>query len=162
MALIARVEYGTQRAYHRGVFLVDGEDFEEVKRFNWCISTYGYIVRRGEGGIVWLHRSLLGLEKGDKRRVDHINGDRLDNRRSNLRICTQRENSQNLHGRRSNNTSGFRGVTWSKSARSWVAQATLDYQRFYLGCFRTAEEAAEAVVKFRVEHMPFSEADQSA
>jgi hypothetical protein len=73
--------------------------------------------------------------------VDHANHNGLDNRRSNLRICTQAENQRNrkLH---CNNTSGFIGVCWGKSHRKWKAYIYSYKQHFHLGHFDTAEEAA--------------------
>lgn len=159
MASISRVPYGTSRAKRRGYFVIDAEDFAAVSQYAWCVNHYGYVVRREDKDIVFLHRWLLGLRKGDGRKTDHINGNRLDNRRSNIRVCTQALNSQNLTRRRANNTSGFRGVSWHPTAKAWVARVTLSYKNHYLGCFKTPQDAAAAAESFRAEHMPFSSLD---
>lgn len=78
--------------------------------------------------------------------VDHINGNKLDNRRSNLRICTQ---SQNLNGRNTNK--GYIGVSWDKFRGKWKANIGKDYQKIFLGRFDTAEEAARVYDEKAVE-----------
>ncbi|HUB72809.1 MAG TPA: HNH endonuclease [Solirubrobacteraceae bacterium] len=94
--------------------------------------------------------------KPDDPEVDHVNGNRLDNRRVNLRVASHSENMQNRHGLTATNTSGYRGVSWHKRRRKWIAYAQLDGRAYYLGYFDTAEEADEAVKAWRAEHMPFS------
>jgi len=88
------------------------------------------------------------------RHVDHINGDKLDNRRANLRIATAFENAQNRHVARG--ASSHRGVVWHKGAGKWMAQAHLAGVQHYLGLFDREEDAAKAAAAFRAEHMPFS------
>ena len=94
--------------------LVDKEDQWILDRQNWYIGTSGYVQRPlnfsdGKRRTVLFHRLICGLRKGDKRQVDHINGNKLDNRRVNLRICTRRQNHYNQQHRRANKT-GYRGV----------------------------------------------------
>jgi HNH endonuclease/AP2 domain len=119
----------------------------------------GYVVRTrhaaGRAKKFRLHRVVLELKPGDPE-VDHINGNRLDNRRSNLRVASHSENEQNRHGLSANNTSGYRGVTWNKRARKWSARAKLNGHSHFLGYFDTPEEANDAVTVWRAEHMPFS------
>jgi hypothetical protein len=105
-----------------------------------------------------MHRQILGLEHGDRRQGEHENRNRLDCRRSNLLIATRgcADNSQNKSGLR-NNTSGYRGVTWDKRKRKWVAQAVLAGRHLYLGAHATPELADAAVRTWRAKHMPFSE-----
>jgi len=75
--------------------------------------------------------------------VDHINGNPLDNRKSNLRICTHAENSNNT-GPRKNNTSGYKGVYWAKRNKRWLAQITHNGKQVYIGHYKDKEEAARA------------------
>lgn len=85
------------------IVLIDDEDFPRVSRYRWKIMKNIYsgifYARRniwGAGrGQVILHRYILGLRFGDNKVVDHINGDGLDNRRSNIRVVTRRENMRN-------------------------------------------------------------------
>lgn len=130
--------------------LVDDEDFGNLNAFRWHVSNYGYARCNEPTGLakpryrlVSLHRQLVGLAFGDVRQVDHINGDRLDNRKANLRICTHAENGRN-RGAPRNNTSGFKGVHFHKQCRKWQAQIKIDGQKKHLGLFDSAEEAHAA------------------
>lgn len=131
------------------VALVDDEDYEAAVRFRWCVQVRDggirYYARRRTR--VWesfastqitLHRWLTGWPN-----TDHINGDGLDNRRANLRPVTTIQNCANQRLAK-NNTSGFKGVSWRKDNRRWMASIGVDGTRHYLGFFGTAEEAAAA------------------
>jgi hypothetical protein len=92
---------------------------------------------RAPGSMVELHRFIMNAQPGQY--VDHISRDTLDNRRANLRICTNAANLRN--GRlRPNNTSGVTGVSWNKG--KWAAEIKVNYQKIYLGRFTSLEEAA--------------------
>lgn len=87
--------------------------------------------------------------------VDHINGDRSDNRWANLRQATQSQNSMNI-GRRSTNVSGFKGVHWNKATQKWRACITINQKKFHLGLFQTAELAFGAYqLAAEKHHGPF-------
>jgi hypothetical protein len=138
----------------RGVALVDVADAEAISAYRWSMhSNRGYAVRMapvgGKQRLVLMHRFLLGLGLGDPD-VDHINGDTLDNRRENLRVCTHAQNQQNLHER------PHRGTTWDAHRSRWKAQVMLAGKNHFLGRFDTREEAAEVAAAFRREHMPYS------
>lgn len=121
------------------IVLVDEDCYQKVSRYSWWISkdgkSPGYITVRGkvEGKTVFLHRFLLGLQTGDKKVVDHINRNTLDNRKCNLRITTQSVNR--LNSRKPQNKTGYMGVT-----KEYNYIAGLCGSR--LGSFRTAKEAA--------------------
>lgn len=76
--------------------------------------------------------------------VDHINGNPMDNRCSNLRVCTQAQNSLNNHGAKFNSKSGHKGVYWHKAAQKWCAEVVYDGTRHYLGLYKNKLDAAEA------------------
>lgn len=100
-------------------------------------------------------RRIVGLKHGDKRQVDHINRDRLDNRRENLRIVNgDAENRQNVPAR--GGTSRFRGVSYDSSRDSWVAQAKAKGAGRLMKRCSSEVEAARVAREWRREHMPFS------
>lgn len=141
-----------------GCAVVDDADIARVVDYGWCLSAAGYVVARVKGGggrIVLLHRLLLGLEPGDAREGDHRDGDKLNNRQSNLRIVTHAANGQNRPGQ--GGTSRFRGVGLLSSGR-WRARAMVGGVDRHLGTFATEEDAAVAVEAWRREHMPYAEA----
>jgi hypothetical protein len=85
----------------------------------------------------------MGLPRGDKRCVDHINGAKADNQRSNLRVCTRSQNNMN-RAMQGNNKSGFKGVYWCRREEKWLAKVRVDGKRITVGAFDTAESASEA------------------
>lgn len=139
-------EIFTKKRYR---ILVDDADFEALNAYTWCLDGKGY-ARRAEPirpqnpkqRIVYMHRQILCLVPGDGKQVDHINGNPLDNRRANLRVCTQTENKRN-RGAQINNNSGFKGVSFHKQRRKWAAQVTADGKQKYLGLFETPQLAHE-------------------
>lgn len=90
-----------------------------------------------------MHRVLLGMESDDGREVDHINGVRHDNRRSNLRICLPEENAKNKRRYR-NNASGIKGVHKLDGYDRWRARIRVDGKLVHLGYFRNPDDAAKA------------------
>lgn len=143
-----------QLANGRGVALVDDEDADRVLSFRWCRCGPGYVGHRADGKVVSLHRFIVGLAPGDGREVDHINGDRLDNRRENLRIVTRAQNNQNTPAR--GGSSAHRGVSFCKQTGRWRATAGLNGKLHHIGRFDTEAEAAEAAWAWRAENMPFA------
>jgi hypothetical protein len=100
----------------------------------------GYL-RRAHGKKEYVHREIMDAGPDDY--VDHINGNRLDNRRANLRICTQSENMRN-QGLRSNNKSGTPGIHFCKTRRRWVAQIKVNGKQRLLGRFLDRQDALAA------------------
>jgi hypothetical protein len=92
-----------------GVLIFDEADASFIAEHRWSASHQGYARTTINGVTYPLHRLLMDLDPGDPRQVDHANGNRLDNRRCNLRICTVQENRRNVP-RRKDNTSGYKGV----------------------------------------------------
>lgn len=122
------------------VAIVDDEDYEEFSKHKWCFSNVGYAQRRSG---IYLHRVIAGAKPGEF--VDHINRDRLDNRRSNLRICTKQQNQHNQGPRKG--TSKYKGVSLRKDTGKYTACIHHNYKKINLGSFLTEEEAAEAYNK---------------
>lgn len=134
------------------VALVDDEDYEALAAHKWCAhknrSGRFYATRskpRGTGvrGVIRMHAVVARTPAGMD--TDHVDGDSLNNRRENLRVCTRAENMAN-RGKNKNNTSGFKGVfRFAQNRKSpWVAQIQKGGQSTYLGYFPTAEAAARA------------------
>lgn len=139
--------------------IVDDEDFELFAHLPWHLSVQGYAVRvsprtNGRQYGYRLHREILGLALGDPLQGDHINGDRLDNRRSNLRVVEAFANAQNVNAQ-ANGRSAHRGVYWCNTRKRWAAQVRTK-ARTYQGFFATETEAAIAASNARRELMPFS------
>jgi hypothetical protein len=99
-----------------------------------------------------MSRVILGLEWGDPRWADHENGDHLDNRRSNLRIVTPAQNSQNMSAHR-DARSRHRGVDWFASRGTWRARACIAGVSHHIGYYADELVAAEAARAFREAHM---------
>jgi hypothetical protein len=145
--------------------LVDDEDYDKLNKYKWYCNKRGYAVRSDYSGSktsnVKMHRFIMNTPFGME--TDHINGDKLDNRRSNLRICTHSQNSKNRKIN-SNSSCGLKGVTRYVAKlpsgnlyKSWVAAICLNGKRIYIGSFKTPELAHEAYVKKSLElHGEFS------
>ena len=127
----------------KGYAQVDAEDLALVCDIAWSIDARGYVAGRPKESskTVTLHRHIYGPVAG-RNSIDHIDGDRLNNRRSNLRECSQAENTRNARIGL-NNTSGYKGVSETAEGR-WRARITVDGVEIRIGHFDTAEEAAEA------------------
>jgi hypothetical protein len=122
--------------------LVDDDDFEKVNKYNWCLSKYNhasYALRHDGKKRMLMHRLIMDCPEGKD--IDHINGNGLDNRKCNLRICSRSENMMNS-GLYETNTSGFRGVHWDKQQMKWRARIHKDGKKINLGRFDSKEEAA--------------------
>lgn len=128
--------------------LVDDEDFEKLNQYKWRVHPKGYVYRTsnfilGKRHSIWMHREIMQTPVGMQ--TDHINGDKLDNRRSNLRICNNVENLSNRPAQK-NNTTGFKGVRrWFKGGKKpWVAFIGANNKQYNLGYYETPEDAARA------------------
>jgi len=148
------------------VAIVDDEDYEWLSQWKWTADwsskTSSFRARRNvyrkskKPTVIRMARVILNLKTGDKRQVDHINHNTLDNRRCNLRICTNQQNARNRYKRKKNNrghkvTSNFIGVCWSKQNKKWIAQITDRGKHFHLGSFNSEIEAAKAYDKKAIE-----------
>lgn len=125
--------------------VIDDEDFDKIGSVKWHLSSNGYAVSTTheyiDGFRKTYHPSMHSLINRTPRgkSTDHINGDKLDNRRSNLRTCTQSQNMAN-RGHQVNNKSGYKGVYWA--AGKWTAQIRLKGETIYLGRSSDIKEAA--------------------
>jgi hypothetical protein len=129
-------------ALGRGLFaIIDAADYEKLSKYRWRAYRTGrqiYAVCQNRGKIVYMHRMLLRPRKGDI--VDHIDGNGLNNRRCNLRVCTYAQNQANARPR--GGASQFIGVTRQRDR--WQAAITCQGKCHYLGLFDDEVEAARA------------------
>ena len=140
---MSTVEIPLSRGY---VAFVDAADASRVLAYKWSARSgnrtmYAHrTVRRADGRRTSqsLHQFLTGYAI-----TDHINGNGLDNRRSNLREATPAQNGQNRR-RGLDNRSGFKGVSWNARDRKWQAHIRVNGPQRSLGYYETAEEAAQA------------------
>ena len=136
------------------VALVDDADYEYLSAFRWRAITNSrgklYAARNaGEKITVLMHRELLGLAYGDRRKGDHENGNTLDNRRANLRIATQSQNSANVHTP-PKGAVRYRGVSITRG--KYIARVRIDGKQTYLGTFSCPIEAAKAYDRAAIDH----------
>lgn len=130
------------------VALVDDEDYENV--LSWApfrLAKSGnvwYAHKRSwkRGGVRRLHHIIIPVQLGMM--VDHIDGDGLNNQRSNLRVCSCSENQWNARTRK-DNKSGIKGVSWHKQHNKWYACIQHKGKQVCLGLFRDLDEAKAVV-----------------
>ncbi len=145
--------------------LYDAEDHDKVSNHKWrlrkdspnrpdvfyVVATIGHPdgswhtrpngTRRKRQTTLLMHRLIMDAPKGME--VDHINGNSLDNRKSNLRICTRSQNQRNS-GPLKNNTSGYKGVVRYHRIKKWAARIKHNSKSIHIGCYDDKEEAARA------------------
>jgi len=120
---------------------VDDADFEWLSQRKWYLHPKGYAAEMSRGKFSWMHRLINNTPAGIQ--TDHINGDKLDNRRENLRSCTITENNRN-RPTPTKNTSGFKGVSWDKRKKNWKVDIRINNKTKYIGNFASKEDAAKA------------------
>ncbi|MCE9567426.1 MAG: HNH endonuclease [Planctomycetes bacterium] len=127
------------------IALVDADDYDCLSQWKWHISAKGYarrtVIIDGKSRGISMHRQIMNTPDGMF--TDHIDGDKLNNRRSNLRICTPEQNGFNL-GPRRGTRSQYKGVTWHKRSGKWQARVKFENQILHLGLFENEIDAAAA------------------
>lgn len=134
------------------IALVDDGDYEYLMQWKWNAHKHRntwYAKYNKTFSSVKMHRLIMNAPAGVQ--VDHINGDGLDNRRENLRLCTHIENMHNS-GKHKNNTSGFKGVHWNKQRQTYQVFIMVNRKHKYVGSFSILEEAAHAYDEAAKEH----------
>ena len=136
------------------VTTIDLADLPLVGQYRWYRRSKGYAgaTLRRDGGkkTIHLHRVVLGLTDLDVF-ADHTNGDKLDNRRSNLRACSCQENSWNQRGV-SAKSSGYKGVFLRKDTGKYRVLIRVSGRAMNLGCYTTPEAAARVYDAAALEH----------
>lgn len=148
------------------VAIVDVDDWMELSKHKWFAKwdkgprSY-YAVRsifhpkggerkdgKRRGTTEFLHRRIVGLKFGDKRQADHINGNTLDSRKDNLRVVTNRGNSENRKDQSKHGAGVYHNPKIYGKSKPYRASVHIDGKKEHIGCFATAEEAREARREF--------------
>ena len=134
------------RIASESIILLDDDIYNSVPHTGWWINSYGYAVRQkrisnNKRKNIYIHHLVLPKIVGFD--IDHINRNKLDNTRLNLRYATRSQNILNMDVK-NNNTSGFKGVSWSKQHQKWRAFIYGGKNRKELGLFSNIREAIEA------------------
>jgi len=141
--------------------LVDDADYEWINQLCWHALQPGSrrtfyatrTVRMGKGKRKreWMHRLILGLQPNDKRQCDHIDGNGLNNVRSNLRPCTNQQNHQSQRKWKAG-TSKYKGVWWRSDVHKWQSYIRVNLKLIYLGYFDSEADAATAYNEAALKH----------
>lgn len=127
------------------IAIVDNDDYIYLSSKSWYADVAGYALRtekiNGKKQAVWMHRLIMDCPKN--KFIDHVNGDRLDNRKVNLRVCEHRQNLANTKIRKDNVT-GFKGVSVTKRSTSFEAKIQHQGKNIYIGRFKDKLDAAKA------------------
>jgi hypothetical protein len=126
---------------------IDGNLYPIVSKTKWTYSCHGYAVRTINRKRQYLHRFIMDVKKGET--VDHINGDKLDNRLSNLRVCSQSINCLNKHKLLSTNSSGYNGI------RKHIVKSNNNIYEYWESCFQYQRKRNRKFFKTLIEAIKF-------
>lgn len=128
--------------------LVDDEDYETLNRWRWYLQKNGYVVRKAYDNTkksklktVYMHRQIMNADMGEE--LDHIDCNKLNNQKTNLRLATRKTNAFN-RGKKADNKSGYKGVYLEKRTGKYYAQIKYEDKITHLGTYETKESAAAA------------------
>lgn len=136
------------RKYGEKEFIIDNEDYKKVKDYKWHLMKVKnfnrfYIVSTGKTEYrrnIYLHRLIMNCP--ESKIIDHIDGNTLNNQKSNLRICSQADNVRNNSKKRNSKTSKYKGVYFSKVNKTFYSFIMFNKKHYHLGCFKDEKEAA--------------------
>jgi hypothetical protein len=134
-----------------GEAIIDIEDIDKVKNIKWALS-HGY----PRGNAKHMSSIILNYKTNSKQVIDHINHDKLDHRKQNLKKCTQQQNCFNSSMLK-NNTSGCKGIyfrdnKWKSAKKKWHANIGINGKQIYLGNFKTKQEAIKVRKKAEIKY----------
>lgn len=124
-------------------FQIDPGDYPQVAKYRWVTNAAGYFVASlgSRSNHIFLHRLIMNPPDGTF--VDHVDGDKANCRRRNMRLCSRTENNRNV-GLQQNNQCGYKGVYWASDRRKWRAEITVGRKHIHIGSFDSPIEAAQA------------------
>lgn len=132
--------------------MVDDEDYPWLSEDDWRLQKDGYVVRsvsmgkRGSCRTIYLHRVVMNVPLAVE--IDHRKHNKLDNRKSQLRIASKSQNAQNSRKQKRHTSSRFKGVCWQHDSLKWRTYITVRRKRIHLGLFEEEIEAAHAYNRF--------------
>lgn len=148
-----------------GIAIVDDADFEIINNRRWYLSKQGYAIggesSNGIKSFVKMHRLIMGINDANVK-IDHIDGDKLNNQRINLRVASS---AQNRHNSRKilNTKNNYKGVSYVKKLNLYQSRCRMNGNDFYLGLYKTEISAAyaynkksiELCIYTRINYLPF-------
>lgn len=132
-----------------GKAIINAKYYDLVVKWKWRLGDGCVTGSIGKEKSIKLHRLITNAPAGMV--VDHINHNVLDNREENLRVCTQTQNSYNTK-MKSNNTSGYIGVTWNEKLNKWQSAITVNRKSIYLGVFKDINDAVTIRRKAEIKY----------
>mgnify|MGYP004520981043 CR=1 FL=1 len=136
-----------------GSFIIDKDSYDLIKDYTWYLNKAGYVITQKNRETIYLHRLVLGLpNKVEIEIVDHVNGERNDNRKQNLRVCLSQDNNKNFPLRKDNKTGPIPGVVWEKDRKKWKATLRCDKKQVLLKRFNNVEDAIVARIKAELKY----------
>lgn len=120
-----------------GRAIIDLEDINKVKDYKWHLNSVGYVYNNKVG---LLHRFLMN--PSNDKVIDHKNGNPLDNRKSNLRICSIQQNNMNVPKQKGDTTSQFKGVCFNKQNKKWQVQICINGKNKHIGYYDAELDAS--------------------
>lgn len=123
---------------------IDIDDYDKIKKYHWYINPGGYVCSSKNGKTIFIHRIIMNFD-GDftKQQTDHINRNKLDNRKSNLRIVSVSENAHNRVTFK-NNKSGYKDVSFDKGRKKWRSEISINGKTQLIGFYNLKEDAIDA------------------
>ena len=131
--------------------IVDAEFHPLLNQHKWWIDKCGYATSRINDKFTLMHRYLLGM-KDPKNKIDHINGNKLDNRAENLRECSQAENLRNRKKQKKPTSSTFKGVCWDNNCKKYRVRIMINNRNINIGFYTDEKEAAQAYNEAAQKH----------
>ena len=140
------IETGQTRSdvKRKWLVMVDDEDFDFLNQIHWQVDAFKCVgchtKKDGKKSNILMHRMIMKPPKGVE--IDHIDGNRLNNQKSNLRFATSSQNKIN-RGARKDNKSGYKGVSWHKQRNCWAVRLMINGKYQHLGLFQDKHKAAQ-------------------